>query len=448
MKKYILCALIVAAASCCGYFMFGSSTSQDHSNMIPDDATAIVVFDAKTVLEETSISYDSFGDNIESIGLDLSEPVYLFLTSNGYLGASAKLNNVKEFESCLTEIRDMNGFTWGIFDGGLCCHDGDRALIVGPSATWSDKTILAEMLLLMKKDNNSSDIFEILNQQDGGFKARLSFKALPEFVVAEVKKEALKYGYDIEKIDYQSLYLNLSSGFTNNSVSLLFSVDSSNDDIKENIQAFKDSLRCINGSTTRYIPEENVMWLCMNLDGQKILSYLKSDKNANDALTQIMSIFDVEGFINALDGDALITLGNLDLQNPKIGVIAQVGNYDFANADFKKMVNTFGFSFNEVINNGDKFSFLTTSDSFAEELINNNHEKGEGHDYGIFYLSVDVDKTMNILKPLYLLNDYPEELISYAEDVNHIRVCLTKDDLSFTFEFKSPFNDLITRWTE
>lgn len=449
MRKYVLGAIIVVAVACCGYFMLGSSKINDHSSIIPDDATAIIVFDTKTVLEETSIQYKSFVNNTESIGLDLTKPVYLFLTRNGNMGASAKLYKVDELESRLANIRDMNGLTWGIFEGGLCCHDGERVLAMGPNVTWSDKKVLAEMVSLMSKQSSSSEIFEHLNKQNRGFKARFSFEALPEYVLIKVKEEAKKYGYDINEFDIKSFYLNIASEFTNKSASVQFSIDSSNENVKATIQTFKDSLHSINGLGMKYIPENNDMWLCVNLGGDKILSHLNSNNKTKDILDQIKSIFNVEDFINALDGDALVTLGNLDMQPPQIGILAQINNNKFISEDLKNTFKTFGFSYKELLNENDKFVLLATSNAFIEEMINSNYNSvSEGQKDAIFYFSLNLDKTIRLLKTLYLLNGYPEEIISYAEEMDHVGICLTKDELSFTFRFKRPFKDLIKKWTE
>lgn len=162
MKKILIGFLVIVAALSIGFYslyaIFGPSDAA-HENLIPEDATAVAIIDGKTLVKEADIKLD-LTKILEmrkyEVGIDLMRQVYAFLTPDGYLGCATALSDSKNLEGNPEEIRQMDGLTWGIKDGFLVCHDGDRMLLFGPNLSFEDKKIQRQMTELMNRKEATS----------------------------------------------------------------------------------------------------------------------------------------------------------------------------------------------------------------------------------------------------------------------------------------------------
>lgn len=451
MRKFIIITILLLAFLGAAFLFLRISKDTVHKTIIPDDANAVAVFDAKILLKEAEVSVFSIDADGEGYGIDFSYPVYAFLTQGGNVGFAAMISDEDALEENFLETRRREGLTWGIFAGGLACHDGDRVLLIGPSATWDDKKVQDEMLALMRKESLSSAIYDRLNHETAGLKARMSMKALPQSVADDIRSRIVGYGMDISEVDLSSIYLNIGLHATENTQTLSLSADSPDESVAGIIETYKNSIKPINRVATAYIPEDHVMWMCMNLEGYQILERLKSDRQMNAYIGLINTFVDVDGFANAISGDVMLVLGNIDMQKPQVGMVAQINDNRFLNSNFKNVLKSLNLQSGEFSGDTDRMIYVATSETLVERMSASGNVANKVFmdlDESVFCLSMNAGKTLELVTALSPSGKYGEYIDRYGKDVERVDLNLTKEVLELKVTFKDTLNKLVRKWTE
>lgn len=450
MKKIFIGIALLAIIGA-GVYFFRGTESKSHELIIPDDATAVAIIDVARLVKEAEIDQASLSSaDGEDFGINYLNPVYAFLTQEGNIGFAATISDAEDLEANFKETRERDGLTWGSFDGGLACHDGSRVLIVGPSVTWNDQGTQTEMLELMKKETLQSDIYDNISKEDAGFKFRASANAIPENIEQDIKDEVGKYGKKVEGIDLSSFYINLTLKPASKSISLMFSVDSSNDSINKVMEDFTNSQRTVNRVATKYIPNEHLIWMCLNIEGQKILKHLSSNKQTKDFLNLTKSFLDVNSCLNAIDGDVMLAIGETKKPVPDVALVTQVNDTKFLDNNLKELLKSFTIMTGEYIDNNNKLVYLSNSKSLISDMSQSNFDISKiygNKEEALFYMSLNVNKFVSSV-PEHVNNVYYDSASEYIKEIERVDLCVTRDDIQCNFYLNNTINELLRKWTE
>lgn len=465
MKKILIGFLIIVAALSIGlyslYAIFGPSEAA-HENLIPEDATAVAIIDGKTLVKESGIKLD-ITKILEmrkyEIGIDLMQQVYAFLTPDGYLGCATALNDSKDFEGNLDEIRQMDGLTWGTKDGFLVCHDGNRMLLFGPNLSFEDKKIQKQMTELMNRQEATSPLFHDLKKKDAGFKAKLSLKqiypSIPQDVRGKINDAAKKLasGQDNPDINLEdSIYLDIIAKATGNSITLTASASSFDPQTNALLDEFRKQLKPLTHELDAHIPQASAMWMCLNIDGPAIHEIIKSDPDMASQAGMLNQFANVDDILTALNGDMMIVLGDVSAKNWDVALLAQADKANIFSQDVKRLLDIFGIVHGEYKGKTNKTLFVTNSKSLKKSMDDGGYQIDPADGYGdgcVFFLTVDVNKILPVVSPYAGLSKEGRQVYDFiANDVKKMNLRVTREAVECKVVLNSAINDYVHQWIE
>ena len=355
-SKFFLLGIIVAAAVAVGaYFIFRGSPMA-YLNALPQDAVALVRFDAKAVLEEADLTQEecsrlfqklAYSDEENAqIGIDLSRPVYGFAAQKDNFGLLAAVSSEGDLtqwcerlaaKGHASEVLHQRGYSWVVLEQNwLMAFDHHKALVMGPAvgeAQYQLRTVIAS---LMDQDRENSametELYTALNTKDEALVAVLKPEILPDDVQQSL--QSLKLAAATE-----GLYL-LTLDTDDNEMELEAELVSEDEAVKKELQSVNDFLRPITGDLAKYAQNNHAAWCAANVQGDKVLKLLRSNPSVRTALIMLNMIVDADRMIQAIDGDVVVELTtakatpdsdgvnfNFDFQNANL--LAQMANSDF-----------------------------------------------------------------------------------------------------------------------
>ncbi len=464
MLKKLICILLALAACAAAalYFYQKKSTTIPHENLIPDDATAVVIADAPEFIKEAGIKLDftMLFKEKRSAGVDFTYPVYAFLTKDGNVGLAAVLSDSDELEEQLEDVRKSENLTWGMAGGMLVCHDGNRMLMLGLDLSWEDKKAQQEMVQLMNKQFTESFLFEDLTKRDGAIKAKFDLaiaeSLLSKTDMAHVKTEVEKWYKDYAGLDtmpqLNALYLDMSVAFTKNSIALSTSLSSPDEQTAAFLNSYKEKLRPINHKLDAHIPEPEqwAIWMCLNMNGTELLNSLKKDKNMEAQLKAVESFMNVSNILTSLNGDMVLLYGG----GTELALVTQVDNTKFLTPQLKEILS---FIQIRTGNYEDKSFYVTNSPYLQTSMKDGGYKVPEEDGYNddcVFFLTMYTSKTLAELSTYVKIEDESDQTVAniynfLKNDVNRINLRATQDAVMECKVFlHNEINDYVSKWTE
>ncbi len=460
MKKVLIGLLALVAVVSTGLYFLINPPSVAHENIIPDDATAVAIVDAKEMLKETGIKLEFDKVRDIKVDVDFRHPVYAFLTQEGYVGLIAVVSDADDLESNLDGVRQSEGFTWGITDGFLVCHDGKRVLLFGPDLSWENKMPQKTMVELMQKQATASVLYEDIRKEEGSFRAKASFETIISLfakgstsdIKEEVRQRLSNHSEKNALIDMESLYVDLVGKFTNNSVALSASLTSTDQQTSDILEEYKKSLRTITRELDTHIPQDPAMWMCTNINGPAVYSTLTKDRDVAAQIKMVDMFINVSDMLNALNGDVLLVLGDVTNRDWKLGMVAQVDNTAFLTPQLKRTLGLLDIRVGKH-ENTTRNSIYVTNDSRMEQNMTVGGYQFDAQDgYNeecTFFLTADAHKVMQAaqsIKKTY--KDASGIFDFFSQDVDKINVRATRDEVKCQLVLKSSINDCLNKWTE
>ena len=146
MKKYLIIIALIIAVVIGGYFfLFGKKDVC--KNVIPEDAKAVLVVDAKQALKQLDFSISDIFKALKhrqqhkeedkaGWGIDMLVPMYGFVSADNYVCGVFALSDADDFEEKLKEeeiaVESQRGFKWASKGEIMLCFDSKKALVLGP----------------------------------------------------------------------------------------------------------------------------------------------------------------------------------------------------------------------------------------------------------------------------------------------------------------------------
>lgn len=447
MKKIIIIVIILTTIIGVAIYFLGSKYSHGHETVIPNNASIIAIIDAKKLIKDADISpVTLFRMKNKGTGIDFSCPMYFFITQDRELGFVAIVDDPKELESNFSEIMHEFGLTWGVLDYGFACHDGNRLLVMKPGDSCNNEEMQAEMLELMTKSSLSSDIFDKLSEEKAGIKLRASMKVFPDSVKQKIKNKPNLFIGEITTKDIESINFNLIIKPSSKSISCLFSLDSSDKDFSAIIEPYKDSFRRISLETPKFLPPNNLLWMCLNIDGESALKHLMTNKQTRGYLDVLNTFVEASDMLESIDGDCVLSVGDIKTKVPEVACILQINDDCFLNENLKKILSSLLLVYGKYTADNKSMMYIASSEALVKNMLNNCayvSDRLNNNEDALFFMSLNVEK---------LLSSVPESNLwlnhTIAKNMDKLDVCLTQEVLECKFVLKSTLNELINKWTE
>lgn len=381
MKKYLLIIALIVAVSAIGggcYYLFGRKDVC--KNVIPKDAKAVMVLDAKQLIRQLDISIKDIlslnkSDKDEKIGIDFLSPMYGFLSNERYLCGVFALSDAKDFEEAIkskgVSVESQRGFNWGYSNQMMICFNDEKALLLGPISQAESNNMRQKMVEWMTQDEQKNPYFSGLKKQDGILKVCSSLGVVPDNNLSQYVQ---MLGSDF---DLNSVLMNAAFNISDNALTLSVGMTSDDERFDKLIDQYNEQLRPIKADLLTTNSENPFLWFGANLDGEKLLESLRKNPLLRTALAAANMQMDLDKFLKSIDGDVSFEF-------------ADVINTSFRNWAFKAQVNNQDF----LKNVSDWDASFMSSSAKIQSLSSNNYLLSDGRtniNFGLqdnmFYLS-------------------------------------------------------------
>lgn len=335
MKKLVfaLVGLLLVGAVAFWYFHRDNDKARD---AVPEDAAAVAVLepaklvkdlglDLKDVLKLASVAGDVEGT------VDLTKPLYAFTTEKGVSGISINVSDADKLLKLITGFgfasEEQDGKQWVANDKSIGLIDKDKMVLMDASTPIEQDAMREEISLLMSQSRKDVKALENLDKQDGLL--RLSFP----LNLVESLSSSISQPSDLG--DLEGAVLNTA-----------FQVEKKALKLSANLQTptkLNIPLAPIKGDLANIGPSEPFLWLCVNMNGEELLPYLRKAPQLRSALLALNMSVDADMMLKAIKGDVSLAVPKLDLQHPDFILTASLSDTDFLkNADDWKGVTKRG----------------------------------------------------------------------------------------------------------
>lgn len=409
MKKYLIIILLIVVAIGIGAYFFLFGKKDVCRNVIPEDAKAVMVIDARQALSQLDFSVSDIfkalrhqrqkEEDKDGWGIDILAPMYGFVSADNYVCGVFALTDAGDFEERLKDenirVESQRGFKWAGKGEIQLCFDDRKALIIGPVLIGQADALRGRMVEWMTQGSHKVPVLAGLKKDDGVVSMRSTLAVMPEPISSQITG-------NIRDVNLNDIFLNASLKIKEKSFLLSTGYESEDDKFTNYALDYDKLLRPIDGKKLPACIEEPMLRAVFNVDGEKVLPKLRENFIFRTLLVGLNLCVDLDMMIKAIDGDVLLELSGRTISSPDLVASAQIRNQDFlGNAkDWCTGSSTFGYSCQAL---GEKdFVLQNARDKFYFGV----------HD-GFLYLSSDNVKTLHFSAPQL------EEKISQVREQAH-----------------------------
>lgn len=392
---------------------FSSCASNSYTKAIPTNSTAIMAIDAESFCEEekdlpqaiTSLLNIS---DATKCGLDLSQKIYMFGTSDGNLGTCIKVSDSDDIEQWLNSLNGKGlcskptkkrDFTFALLKGSWEIGLSDEVFVmIGPILPAQQADAIRNIRRYLKQEDENSDktspLFERLNDIKGAITLVAQIDALPDKISAPLTLA------QPAKADGSQIILAASMEKTNgNNLIISGNLFSLNSEIDNGIKANLGKFKSIEGKFTKNIPSNSLCAIFMNMQGNDLVNMTHNSKQLGVMLAGVNTAIDMDNILRCTDGDFALSIDSYSDTNASMSMAAKLSNRNFLkDVDYWKKSCPSGSRIDDY--GKDSYKLHTPDTSFWFGATDSNE----------FFGSTDEKKALSILKPCS--QPYPNEILS------------------------------------
>ena len=302
-----------------GVAVLAACSNKDYINTIPSESTALISVDLAKMtgvnnnfVLKTLFKVSSYGD----CGVDVSRKIYFFECADGNMGLCASVDNASNLRSSLAkagcEVVSKRGYDFAMVNGSwLAGFSDDALLVMGPVTAAAAPELQNRMAryLSQSEDNGiaATPLFAKLDSLSSPMAMVAQAHALPDQLVTPfmlgVPKDA----------DASQVMIAAEMSVKSGVMFVDGSTFSFNRKIDKAIREAHTVYRPIAGRYLSAMPSDAVMGLFVNVDGNKFIELMRSNRSLQAMLAGINAAIDMDNIIKSVDGDmAVITPKYLD----------------------------------------------------------------------------------------------------------------------------------------
>ena len=320
-----------------------------YAHVIPEDVKALARIDLRQFVDEAQLSASDelrlmhrllFSDDGRETGLDIARPVYAFATNDGDLGIVARVDDPDRLDEHLQTLHaagkagastTQRDITWTVIQGQwLMAHDDDKALVMGPAIGSAQDYLHNLMAKLMQQERDASGMMSQLYIELGQRQAPVAAVVAADMLPKEVQTDIRSFA---NLPSLQNLHLGIELHTKDNTVSLDIDMLPADAKMQDAIAKIGDWLRPIDGKLIDNCSPDAALWLCTNIDGNRLLSEMRNVQDLRMMLIMLNTVADVDAIVKAIDGDIAIEMddaaGLLTADLPPIMLTAHLRDTDF-----------------------------------------------------------------------------------------------------------------------
>ncbi len=395
MRRMAVCLAVLTFVAC------SDGLVADYELTVPKDAGLVVAVDLEDVVEGSGFTDSAFGKGMLAaavnslggegqtglkavvndpslMGIDFDAPAYLFRRGS-VTGIAMKVEDESLTEAFISDgtlksffskVEKHDGLSWTTFDDAICVVWSDNTLLAVNSDGSSRLALEKLALSYMKQDEKNAFVSTEKYKKmtvfgdDDDIMLYADASLMPAFI-AEMTKEM-----GLPAAGSTGLELVASADFDDGEIEIKTRISSEDAKIQAILDENLNAMKPISGTYEDMIPEGCAAWMCMGMDGEKMLKMLKRMPAVKEFLIGANMGVDADKMIRTIDGDVIVMADdkviNDSLGTDHLRMYAQLKNTDFmADVDYwMKSAKDYGVSFARVADNEYRFCLDDATDLY------------------------------------------------------------------------------------
>lgn len=303
-----VCLLIIAFLSSC--------SDGEYRQAIPKSSTALVSFNVSKISGVNSATLLKVllrMKNLDESGIDLTHKIYLFESPDGNLGICAKVQDRGKLEQMFVKmnsnpVKYREAYFAQVNDSWIAGYNDQSLLIMGPLPLTAQEVMKGTMAKYLQQDEENSVIaspmFEKLESISSPMAMVAQAKALPERLVAPMTLGTPK------DTDGSQVLIAAEMSIEKRCLAIQGKPFSFNQRINQEIGELFKVYHPIIDVYLQSMPDEALLGMLVNVDGQKFLPILQHNKGLQVLLIGINQAIDTDNIIRSVDSDMRIIVPN------------------------------------------------------------------------------------------------------------------------------------------
>lgn len=361
MKRNL--SAVLSALAVVVMFLVSCTQKAEYANVIPSDASVVVSLDLNAIVEKSGVTGNEeaksklaealkSGLNAEALeyaekimkdpsesGISVKDKVYFFTLGEGdrqgLVARVTDLDKVKETFKLLqneglcgeTVETGKNGYWLALIsEKDYCCfNENTFFLLIGKNEMDADNTHaeLERMIALTPEQSiTAGKAFKAMTEKKGDITALVTMDIVPGYYAA-MMKESLPEGVTLKNFNVIAS-LNFEKG------KLVVNVENYSDSeaVKKLNAQYAEITAKMGSDFLDYFPASSLMYMGVNLNGEKLTKLLAENEGYQQALKNMQSGgIDFNKILASIDGDVVYGISNISMQGmPTLAVYAKVSN--------------------------------------------------------------------------------------------------------------------------
>ncbi|MCM1079877.1 MAG: DUF4836 family protein [Bacteroidales bacterium] len=311
-----------------------SCNSGDYRNAIPYGCTAVMRIDAtdNAVNEQLSALQTVLhvSDPKES-GMDFSEEIYLFESSDGNFGLCAKVSDEDILCDALKKDKaeqgpERQGCRFFVLNGNIIVGCTSSAMLaIGPVMPAARGDMYNRMVGYLKQEEAKSPMIDKLEGMKGGAVFVAQASALPD-KLAGIFSIGMPKGSDLSQCIIAAKVDVLENTLTVDAEPMSF-----NATVDNTLKTSYDIFRPITAQYLSTMDANDAMGLFLNIDGDRFLPLLQDSEALWTVFAGINQAVDFNAVMKSIDGDVILTIPEYAAEKTEFAMAAMLKNSTFLN---------------------------------------------------------------------------------------------------------------------
>ncbi len=305
------------------FFLFLSCSGNDYIATIPKNSKAVLSLDVQKLSNGKML--DKMAsllkvDDVNDCGLELSEKIYAFETSEGNIGFSAKvadegrlkaLFDALSKEGTCQKVSVYKDFNFTVVkDAWVAGFSSEALVVMGPALPSQQQELRRQVAKCLGQDEEQGI-------QGSPMFSRLDSISSPVAIVAQAailpEKFAVPFTICAPKdADASQIMIAAELDTSDNGLlTITGETFSFNKDIDAKLKSSSAVFRPIEGTYVDRIPANSVAGAFMNVDGEQFITLLHANKTFQALLAGMNMAVDMDNIIKSFDGDVAICLPDI-----------------------------------------------------------------------------------------------------------------------------------------
>lgn len=316
MKRNIILLFLMSA------IMVFTSCADDYVDAIPGNSTAIIAVDCSAINKGNKFK-QAFQqvldtDDLSKTGIDLTSDIYLFETSDGSLGLSAKVSDDEELAVLLQRLAQKGSATkpnkkknkWFsvVKDKWVLGYTSDVLVVMGPSLPAQHSVVMRRISRLLEQNKEksikTSPLFERLSALQGSVNMVARASAMP------AKIQSLFVLGAPEGTDPSQIIVEASVGevLADGIINIGVSTSSVNDKINGSLENSRGKFRPLKGVFSTSMSADAAFGIFVDVDGHDFIELLHKAPMFQTLLAGMNMAVDMDKILGCMNGEIAVVL--------------------------------------------------------------------------------------------------------------------------------------------